>query len=73
MSMRKLIALEEHLATPEVAEAWGTAPGTDWDRADVASMMDMAGEALLDVGKGRIAAMESLSSCLCKLIYGRVS
>ncbi len=58
VSMRKLIALEEHLATPEVAEAWRTAPGTDRDRADVASMMDMAGEALLDVGKGRIAAMD---------------
>ncbi|MEJ2866865.1 amidohydrolase family protein [Actinomycetospora sp. OC33-EN08] len=56
--MRKLITLEEHLAVPEVAEAWTDAPTSQRDRDDVAMMMESRGDALLEWGERRLAAMD---------------
>ena len=59
VSMRKLVALEEHMVTPAIAEAWRTAPTSERERADATGVMDSPlGDLLLDLGEGRLAAMD---------------
>ncbi len=56
--MRKIVTLEEHMTTPAIAEAWQTAPTSEREREDVARMMGMQGNALLEIGEQRLAAMD---------------
>jgi uncharacterized protein len=56
--MRKIVTLEEHMTTPSLAQAWESAPTSPREREDVASMMRMEGDALLDLGASRLAAMD---------------
>ncbi|MEV5721571.1 amidohydrolase family protein [Amycolatopsis mediterranei] len=56
--MRKIIALEEHLATPRIAEAWKGAPDAERDGYTRFTERGTLGERLLDLGARRLADMD---------------
>ena len=53
----KIIALEEHLLTPNLREAWRTSP-TEADDHAAAGAGGPFGSRLLDLGESRVAAMD---------------
>ena len=52
------MALEEHLVTPGIAEAWRASPDPDQDGQTEMSTSGTLGERLLDLGEDRLAAMD---------------
>jgi len=54
----KITALEEHLMTPAIVEAWKTAPDEPRDRYASFNSRGILGERLLDLGGRRVADMD---------------
>src|SRR5579863_10371452 len=55
----KLIALEEHMVTPAIMEAWVAAPDAVAEQIDNAASSDI-GKRMLDMGDQRLADMDDL-------------